>query len=289
MITRPMLAQKVTDLSQVVFPCYATPKIDGIRCLKLDGRALTRSFKDIPNTYVRACISRLPDGVDGEIVLADKGFNDTQSAIMSQDGVPDFHYLIFDWAVHESAHWTFNARLEWMQTNLKNLPSFVSLLPQHGLHSKEQLEAYENEYVLGGYEGVCTRAPHGFYKSGRSTLNQQFLLKLKRFHESEAEITGFVELQHNENEKTTSELGLTKRSKAQAGLYAGKTLGALQVRDLRTNVQFEIGTGFTASQRSEIWANRPDSLGQIVTYKFQPFGMKDKPRCPVFKGFRYDL
>ena len=51
-----------------------------------------------------------------------------------------------------------------------------------------------------------------------------------------------------------------------------------------TGVEFEIGTGFTAAEREALWLAPP--IGKIVKYKFFPVGVKDRPRHPVFLGFR---
>lgn len=42
----------------------------------------------------------------------------------------------------------------------------------------------------------------------------------------------------------------------------------------------------TQAMRAGIWGSREAYLGKIVTYKSQAVGMKDKPRSPVFRGFR---
>jgi DNA ligase-1 len=63
-------------------------------------------------------------------------------------------------------------------------------------------------------------------------------------------------------------------------------MGTLVVRDLDTNVEFEIGTGFTAAHRQEFWEQTTSVVGRIVKYKHFPHGAKDKPRHPVFLGFR---
>ena len=45
---RPLLAATV-DLDKVKFPCYVSPKLDGIRVLGMSGKAMTRSLKEVPN------------------------------------------------------------------------------------------------------------------------------------------------------------------------------------------------------------------------------------------------
>jgi len=53
MITKPMLAGKCTNKNNIKYPVLATPKLDGIGCLVIDGNAVSRTFKPIPNKYIR--------------------------------------------------------------------------------------------------------------------------------------------------------------------------------------------------------------------------------------------
>ena len=97
-ITKPMLAGKCEQPEALRFPVLATPKLDGIRCLKIEGRALTRSYKPISNRFVREWIeANLPDGVDGELMLRGGTFNATTSAIGRESGEPDFVFHVFDY------------------------------------------------------------------------------------------------------------------------------------------------------------------------------------------------
>jgi DNA ligase-1 len=93
---------------------------------------------------------------------------------------------------------------------------------------------------------------------------------------------------HNDNEKTVDALGRAKRSSHKANKHADGTLGALHVVDVRSGVHFDLRTGFDDSLRAEIWANRKRYLGKLVKYKYFPSGSKEKPRFPVFLGFRED-
>lgn len=133
---------------------------------------------------------------------------------------------------------------------------------------------------------VMLRHPDGPYKHGRSTAKEGWLLKVKRFEDSEARIIGFSELMHNANEAKRNELGHLERSSKKAGKQGAQVLGSFIVKDLKTGVEFDIGTGFTASQRQELWNVGDNLLGRIIKYKSQPTGVKDKPRFPVFLGFR---
>jgi DNA ligase-1 len=140
-----------------------------------------------------------------------------------------------------------------------------------------------------GYEGAIVRDPRAPYKEGRSTVKQGWMLKVKRFADDEAEVIGTVEQMRNDNEATVDELGYTKRSHHKEGKTAAGVLGALSVRGTTgqfKGVEFEIGTGFTAEQRRNLWAGREYLIGKLVSYKYFPVGVKDKPRFPTFKAFR---
>ena len=296
-VTRPMLADSVADTKTLPYPMIASPKIDGIRCLIVDGHAVSRKFKPIPNHHIRAVLERiLPEGADGEI-LAGKTFQAVSSAVMSHEGTPEFQYCMFDLVECNCRKadllQPYSERLEcmdhwWDNQASEEAQQIVQILPTVLLKNEEELLAFERKCLEEGHEGIMLRSPGGPYKCGRATLKQGWLLKLKRFSDSEAEVIGFEEQMHNDNEKQINELGLTKRSTAKAGKRPAGTLGKFKVRDLKTGVEFEIGTGegLTQELRQKIWNHQKDYLGQLIKYKSQPTGVKDRPRFPIFLGFR---
>jgi DNA ligase 1 len=150
----------------------------------------------------------------------------------------------------------------------------------------DALDAFEAKQLERGLEGVILRAPNGPYKFGRSSTNEGTLLKLKRFEDSEATIIGVEELLSNQNDAMTNALGHTERSSHKANMKPMGTMGALNVRDLKTKVEFSIGTGFDADTREKFWRHRKDAIGKLVKYKYFAGGSKDKPRFPVYLGMR---
>jgi DNA ligase-1 len=289
-IKRPMLAETCDDIAKLQFPVLATPKLDGIRCLVLGGKALSRKFKEIPNRHIQKLVSQLPEGLDGELMLrptCDSGqqatFQQVTSCVMSEDGEPDFVYNVFDY-VSTDLKVPYEMRMQILKR--LELPKFVEKILPIEIANVEELEETERVYLQEGFEGVMVRSLNGPYKCGRSTVREGFLLKIKRFKDSEAKILGFTPRMHNINEATKDELGHTKRSSAKAGLVATAYLGTLKVVDAKSNVEFEIGTGFDDALRKHIWDNQPEYLGKLVKYKSQEIGTKDKPRFPVFLGFR---
>ncbi|UUV43254.1 DNA ligase [Rhodobacter phage RcCWillis] len=282
---KPLLAHTVESMDSVQFPVMAAPKLDGIRCLIVNGEAVTRSLKPVPNAYVRDRLRGLPD-YDGELIVgrvnAPDVFNVSTSGIMSRDGEPEFTFHVFD--VHSMAA-PFEARYLEIDPFISR---HVALVGHDLLHTVEELSEFEARCIADGFEGVMIRDPRGAYKNGRSTVRDRILGKVKRFADTEATIIGVEELMRNGNEQTRNALGHAERSTAQAGLVPADTLGALIVQSPEWEAPFKIGTGYDSAMRAALWADRDNLAGRLVKFKHQPSGAKDAPRFPVFIGFRGD-
>lgn len=278
---KPMLASPA-DLNNLKFPLLASPKLDGIRAVVINGVLMSRSLKPIPNKHVQKLFGAY-EYFDGELIVgeptAKNCFNVTTSGVMSVDGEPDVRFHVFDHIQHYYDR--YNARFKPGKFNLRER---VVAVPQTLVHSLAELLALEEQRLDEGYEGLILRDPDAGYKFGRSTTKEGILLKLKRFLDDEAHIVGLVEQMHNGNEATTNELGRTKRSSHKENKTGKNTLGAFQV--LWKGIEFEIGTGMDDELRQHVWDNRDKYIGKLVKFKYFPVGVKDKPRHPVFLGFR---
>ena len=300
---RPMLAASFDDPqdfeSELVFlnyPLLASPKIDGIRWMKPPGEPIrSRTWTPLPNQRLQD-LCQDPDFnyLDGEVIFGDDPalkdlYNITQSAIMTRHDDRPFSLWVFD-------HWenvsdTFMNRTQRSKEIVEEMRRKGILKVNYVEHSilktpAEVLE-YEEAALEAGYEGIMLRGPGLPYKFGRSTLKQQGLIKVKRFADAEAQIVGFEELERNTNEQVRNAFGLAKRSSHKAGKVAGGTLG----RFILSNEQwgeFGCGSGLDDDLRDKVWQDKDSYLGKIVTFKYQAHGTVDKPRMPIFKGFRED-
>lgn len=296
---KPMLAAKA-DLTKLRYPVLVSPKLDGIRCLISDGVALSRSLKPIPNQYVQDWVKRRRDeleGLDGELIVgsptAPDVYNVTQSGVMSVHGRPDFFFYAFDQFDRPAI--PYRDRFNAPEGEDDRQHGRLIYVYQYRCNNEMELLQYEQWFTERGYEGVMIRDPMCAYKYGRSTVKDGCLLKLKRFEDSEAVITGFQEKMHNANESTTDNLGHVKRSSAKSGLVPTGTLGSFEVRDIHSGVQFACGTGLSSEQRRRYWDSRDGLVGKIIKYRYLPVGVKTfesdgvlvgVPRHPVFLGFR---
>lgn len=276
-----------------------SPKIDGIRCHieEVNGVkvAMSRANKPIPNRHLQDCIQDFPVGLDGELTVgepfAPDVFRKTTSALMSQDGEPDFTFNVFDEGCSKGGRdmkdEPFVERWRDMYNRADGL-FMIYIVPQRPVRDMKRLLQYENRMLERGYEGIMVRHIKAKYKEGRSTIKEMGLVKIKRFVDAEAEIIECEELMVNQNEQKRDELGYAKRSSAKAGLVKGQTLGALKVRDAENRV-FSIGSGFDAAERDKLWAMRDSLIGKLVKFKHFPVGEKELPRFPIYLGLRSKL
>jgi DNA ligase-1 len=294
---KPMLAGKCTDIKQLRYPLLASPKLDGIRAIVTPKGVLSRKLIRIPNKHVQDVVGKLGQvGYDGELIVGEPFsstvYRDTSSGVMSVNGEPNVTFYVFDQVFAAKPGISYHERYTYLEDEFRkrsiraSSDTRIRLLTHHLVRSPDELDAYEQDKLSAGYEGVMLRSLDGLYKHGRSTEREQWLLKLKRFEDAEAVIVGFEELQHNENEATKDNLGRTKRSSHKENRVAGGVLGAFVVQSYGSKLTFGIGSGFTADERAKFWEARKHLLGKIVKYQYFPGGSKERPRFPTFLGFR---
>lgn len=268
-IIKPLLATKA-ELDKIRYPVLATPKLDGIRCLMVDGVAMSRSMKPIPNEFVQKELRGL-NGLDGELML--KGdYNAVQSGIMKRTGEPDFTFHVFDSFLLGGGYVERIDGVEWMDH-----PRIQALLPVVVKTERQLLELLE-QHLAEGYEGTMIRDPNGRYKHGRSTVKEGILLKLKKFYDDEAELLEIIEAQHNLNEQDYDELGYSKRSSCKENLVPAGTAGSLVVKWNGKTFRVGFGPGFTDEKKQWIWDNRVSLLGELVKFSYQELSKDGIPR-----------
>lgn len=286
---KPMRAYKVDDdqIDLLHYPIYGSPKYDGIRAIVKDGHVYSNTLKPIRNRNVQMLCSKM-EYCDGELI-AGSNFQETTSCIMSENGSPDFTYFIFDSFKNPQAIYLNRVRdIEDCFIEQQVCDSRIVMVQPVKLKTPKDLLDYEEFCLQKGFEGIMLRHPDGRYKFGRSTFNEQYLLKRKPVVDEEAFIIGFEEQMENQNLLTYDNRGYAQRSMHQENKVGKNTLGAFVVRSSKWG-DFRIGTGLglTDSLRKEIWLNQNKYLGQPITYKYQKFGSKDKPRQPIFLRFRH--
>jgi ATP-dependent DNA ligase len=273
---------------------YVQPKLDGGRCVavipsnkNLPIRLLSRTGKDWPNFEsirkglepMRTYAERHGEDlwIDGEVVSMVDGqidFQSIQKTMMRKDGVEvgALQYIVFD--ACSAKEWKdptapYLRRYDFAKALVEAYGTLqVSLVPNSELldPSVEDLEEMCRKFLDQGYEGAMLRYAQRPVVNKRSKL----LIKVKLFKDDEALITGVAELQRE-------------------GKGAG-TLGALVCKH-KNGKQFEIGSGFTAKQRDELWnlaLLQPEMVvGQHVNFKYFELTDDGVPRFPIYRSIRH--
>ena len=299
-----MLAGKYdADKIRKILPVYGQVKLDGIRAYIEDGYARTRSTKPVRSQQVQSFVAHnriFLEGLDGEFICGDPTakncYNRTDSSVMSFNKPDDeLTYYVFD--MWDSVA-TFQDRWDEIQDKVPSLDGKVKLVETRLLWTIEEIDQFMDEMISQGHEGIVLRNPNSFYKNGRGTPVQGELIKRKdgRWIDTEARVIGVKELRSNTNVATINALGYTERSGHQENLIPQGVLGAVEVvgkfpEDELLNKSLwgetystSIGTGFDDQMRMELWKDPP--IGKTVKFKFFTGGVKDRPRFPVFLGFR---
>lgn len=295
--TKPMLAASLlpssvehTDakileaMSKLRYPVLATIKKDGIRALRLNGSLLSRTLKPIPNKSIRDRSLILPGGFDMELWNPELNYEEIESIVMSREhprsDLIQFHIL--DWFGKEGGYMNRCYEIRKWQTD----PN-ISCPPHQPLYTANSLLTWFKVVEREGHEGICFRTLNSPYKQGRSTLKEQYLIKLCRFHTSECVILSMIEQYENINETKRHATGQMNRSSHGFNMIGKDTLGALEVKDIHSNIEFKIGTGvgLDDKKRKEMWMNKEKYVGTVWKYKYKGGG-KNKPRSPILLGKR---
>ncbi len=275
-------------LEDVVYPCYVSFKLDGIRGTVIEQSMRSTSNTELPSAWAKKyfCVPEL-EWVDGELVAANAApgriYNDSMSAVMTQGGMEPLTFYVFDLI----SGLPYEKRLSDLQVLCAGMPHVV-VLEQRIIYNEQELLEYEEFALAQGYEGLMIRYGDKYYKFGRCTAKEVNIFKFVRHIYAEAEVIGFYEQMANTNAKTVSGTGHSKRSTHKAGKVGKNTLGGFHCRNLADGVLFDLGTGkgLDAATRKQIWENQNDYLSMIARYKSKPYGKKDKPRQPIWDGWR---
>lgn len=295
---KPMLAaREFPDLDALTYPLYASPKMDGVRAMVVGGKIISRKLEYFPNEFCHMTFDRkVLNGYDGELIVGDPTHdqvrNRTSGFLNSFDKLGPLTFHVFDRWDREG---TFEEGWSKLQKKVSGLLD-CRLVPHWLVHNKEALLKLETECLQANYEGLILRSTEGKYKFGRSTLREQGMLKLKRFIDAEAVVLRVNEEMKNTNKAEKDNLGRTKRSKKKAGLVGKGRAGELEVLGLNgmfKGVEFVVPLGGAGDEGKKWWWEVGKPMVEagrkiVVTYKFFPKGVKEKPLLPTYVGIRDD-
>lgn len=242
-------------------------KLDGVRAY-WDGEQFRSRLGNTfatPDWY-RANMPRTH--LDGELWMGRGRFQETSGHVRRMDRGPQWTgitYQVFDAPVVPGG---FEDR--YSELGLLGLPSHCKVLEHAKCPDVETLKMVLAEVEAQGGEGLMLREPGSLYVRGQSMS----LLKVKRFYDTEAVVTG---TQPGKGRHKGAVGALMVHVPRDITLRVGK-----KSCTLLASTPFEVGTGLSDAQR------RPGAIrvGSTITVRFQELSNEGVPRFPSLVGVR---
>lgn len=262
----PMLAHKFSDHAhKIKYPCYAQPKLDGIRCIAIlkDGKCTlwSRTRKRITGVphIARQIENTFKDDIvlDGELYNHDYKYNFEKIVSVVRQEKPTEGHEVVQYHIYDVVN------TQEFQDRSAYLGDFISNSQNGPLHRVETSIVTEESEVMPyfeafrkqGYEGAMLRNKVSKYVNKRS----YDLLKVKEFDDAEFDIIGIEEGRG----KLAGHVGAFKCRMANGNEFLAKMAGEL------TNLKIYF-------EDHSLWK------GKKLTVKYQGLtGANGVPRFPI--------
>lgn len=199
----PMLAADFTKVGHLIqFPCYVSPKLDGVRCIaRVEEGVVTftsRGGKEYPvPEHIRKNVVELSErtGIkcfDGELYIHGVSLQNIVSAVKKPNELtPKLQFWIFDVPSE--------ARFKQRDFDLERLHDIVrrcitkpaiKVVLNETATNKTHAREFMNSWLEEGFEGMMLRNVNGVYEWNHRSSDLQ---KWKDFQDLEAKVVGFEE------------------------------------------------------------------------------------------------
>lgn len=283
----PMLATIYRDGSNPSFPATSIPghlfgqvKLMGQRMLMSmkDGVIYCRSRKDVAypfllhiKYYAPPIFSYLPNGIelDGEVYL--HGISQQELTTLVSVGMKTYnpdevkvYYYIFDITLNVPYNQRY-AILEKAMTDCRNDGNplhYITLLPYFEIQEHDdtvlraKLKSYRDYYIQQGYEGIVMRRADVGYHYGRT-------VKLYKYKERDDDEGKVIDIKESEKVKGIPILVVS---------YKG--------------IEFDLSMNGTEKYQRELFQNRQQYIGEMVTFTYTGFTQKGIPKEARGVAFR---
>lgn len=241
------------DEKHLHFPCFISPKFDGVRAYRSPDGMIFRSGKPI---YGISHIGRFaPVGLDGELLIPGMPFAESAGLIRSFNSTPDAYFYVFD----TTADPDIFERRYYRLANTKFISSKIRIIQHTLVHDEAELLTHHEKYLAAGFEGSVVKSPNHLYR-GMKDWAWMRMVPVKS-----------VDL---------VVIGIYEGKGKQAGMMGGIIC---QGQGIKTNV----GTGFDDDTRKRYWEEHSRIVGKMVKINYKEKTKAGSLRQPSFDRIRY--
>lgn len=273
-----MLApNELPQITNVKYPCYIQPKLDGYRCIYKQGTMYSRKGKPFGNDNLPSYFKKLFEVedyvLDGELYCEGVNFNKLQTILNTYDNtLPNaLKFVIYDCVPVKD--WEAQSCKKPYSERIRNVREVVAAIADHKKvidiandevpSAKEAIDLYKN-HLKKGYEGSMLKAIDGQYKWKRVTIRSGEMLKLKPFITADLKVTDIYEGEGN---------------------FDGVAGGV--VVDFNGN-SVRCGSGFDVATREEMAKSPYNFIGRTAEIKYFEETEDGSLRFPTFIRWRDD-
>lgn len=262
---KPMSAAMFNE-KYVTLPCYAQPKLDGIRCVT-DGRTFwSKNGKEFSwwNTHHLRQRRKFPFLADAEFMVREGGDFEDLASIVKRHKHPDCEDLelnVFDVMLDIP----FEKRIAQIKRLFAGLDDDFGwrMVKTTPIRSLADIQAVHRRHLLAGREGTMVRSASGLYVSKRT----RDLMKYKPLRDAEFKVDEVIEAK-----------GKDKGTPIFVCIVTEHRSGAKQT--------FRVRPKGTLKQRRAMWRDRKNIPGKKLTVEFQNLTKYGVPRFPRAKVLR---
>ncbi len=257
--THEVMLAKLFEPHRLTFPCYASPKIDGVRAIFKYGEFYSRGG------YIYSGLERLknqlnelydgaPPQLDGELWIPGLTFQESSGRIRSGAKTPDAFFEIFEMPDYKAP---FPERLMVMaDIRSENIHPIIHFQ----MNSLKDVSRFYVDAQANGYEGAVIKSFDYEYKSTRS----YDWMKMKDTLTYDSKVLNIFE------------------GKGKYANNCGGVIIEFKGRKVR------VGSGFTDSERKAFWTDPSAIIGRTIEIHYMEETDDGSMRHPRFFTFRPD-
>lgn len=267
--SHPIQLAKAFEPRKCQFPCFISPKLDGLRSKYKDGEFYSRQgHKFVGLSILKEEMVRLanyfagqgPHEFDGELMVDGEHFNEISGKIRAFTEADNAHYYIFDLPSLPVPQVGRVVAMDMIALHVGTIFPHITFVPHTTVTSMDMIQQKYAEYIADGYEGAIVKQENGLYQDSRTWD----WMKLKNAETADCRITDVFEGE---------------------GKYVGM-VGGLIV-DFN-GVAVRVGSGLSDKQRMYWWSDPDEIIGRTAEVAFQEKTPDGSMRHPRFKTLRGD-
>ena len=254
--THDVMLAKLFDIKRVKYPCFGSPKIDGVRARFKNGVFYSRNGHPYEGLdHLAEELSSIKEDIDGELIVPGLTFQKSSGLIRSDNLTPNAEFQIFEVPSYKGP---FIERLM-MMDDIHLIGDHVLKVPHLVLHSEDEVFEYYRIARSTGFEGAVIKPTDYEYKGTRSYN----WMKMKPKDNKDVIVHDVYEGK---------------------GKYKGQ-LGGVTVDFNGSN---DVGGGFSDKQRKDYWENPELIVGKCIEVSFMELTDDGNFRHANFEGIRED-